>query len=567
MDMGFIRDTIAVCLLSGFPLFLFAQQGIPADVMDAYSRAQYYLYVNEDSCACFCDEVYDYAVRYHNTELEADVLLLKAETLFYKGDVDAVLEISATVREMAQRSRNRALLVQSLILQARSYMDLNYFDKAYSAVSSAWNLASDINDSALLAKTCNAFGVLYDLQYQEEQALEYYGKGLALAEHDTDPLMPVRFLNNIAIIYTNQGRFDEAKAILFRCIDSVSQKGMAFGLDRLYMNIVPIYICLGEVDSALMYVGKSLDIAVASNNRSSMARTLIYKGYIYYVEKEYDLAGAAFDVADSLVRDLGFDNMHCMILRYQAWVAEAQGHFEDAYRYLEMHMQKADSLEQKRNVADMLRMQLDAQAEQAELEAESRIYRLVLLVVVMVFLLLLLGMLFWCGSHRQKQRLLDAEGEKRLLASDLENENKKQITQSLYRQKKEQDLTEVIERLKSTKPYFKPMNQPLIDSVVNTLERCVKEEPWKDFEARFEKVHVQFFKNLSKLYPDLTVNEKRLCAYLRLNMTTKEIAAMIHATPRAVEQARYRLRKHLGLGRDEDLANFLSCFDTADSDV
>ena len=111
------------------------------------------------------------------------------------------------------------------------------------------------------------------------------------------------------------------------------------------------------------------------------------------------------------------------------------------------------------------------------------------------------------------------------------------------------------------------MNQPLIDSVVNTLERCVKEEPWKDFEARFEKVHVQFFKNLSKSYPDLTVNEKRLCAYLRLNMTTKEIAAMIHATPRAVEQARYRLRKHLGLGRDEDLANFLSCFDTADSDV
>ena len=71
------------------------------------------------------------------------------------------------------------------------------------------------------------------------------------------------------------------------------------------------------------------------------------------MEKEYDLAGAAFDVADSLVRDLGFDNMHCMILRYQAWVAEAQGHFEDAYRYLEMHMQKADSLEQKRNVADM----------------------------------------------------------------------------------------------------------------------------------------------------------------------------------------------------------------------
>ncbi len=541
------------------PVCLLAQ--VPESVAGAYRKAQDYLYVNEDSCARFCDEVYDYAVRHNDTELEADVLLLKAETLFYKGDVDAVMEICATVREMAQRSGNRLLLVQSLILQGRSYMDIDRFDKAYSALSAAQDMASSMSDSTLMAKIYNAFGVLHDLQHQEGLALDYYFRGLDFAGHSVDPLLPIRFLNNIAIIYTAQGRFEDAKSILFDCIAKVKEKGIAFGLDRLYMNIVPVYISLGQVDSALFYVDKSLEIASQSNNNSSIARSLIYKGYIYFMEKDYERADYAFAVADSLIRPLGFDNMHCMILRYRAWVAEGQGRFEEAYRSLESYMQKADSLESKRNIANMLRMQMDAEAEQAEIEAEYRIYRLVLLVVTMVLLLLLLGAWFWHRSRLQRQKLLDAEDEKRLLESDLEQENKKQITQSLYRQKKEQDLTGVVERLRMAKPYFKPSNQPLIEQVIDTLERCVTEEPWEDFEARFEKVHMQFFKNLSKSYPDLTINEKRLCAYLRLNMTTKEISSMTHSAPRAVEQARYRLRKRLGIGREEDLANFLARFD------
>lgn len=534
---------------------------VPEDVAEAYGKAQAYLYVNEDSCALFCELVYDYAVRHDATELEADVLLLKAETLFYKGDVDAVMEICATVREMAQRSGNRILLVQSLVLQGRSYMDMDCFDKAYSALSSAQDMASDMGDSTLLAKICNSFGVLYDLQHQEDVALDFYYRGLEFAASSKDPLLPVRFLNNIAIIYTAQGRFDEAKSILFDCIARVREKGMAFGLDRLYMNIVPVYISLGQVDSALSYVDKSLAIAAGTGNSSSMARSLIYKGYIYYMEKDWAMADEAFALADSLIMPLGFDNMHCMILRYRAWVAEGEGCFEDAYRFLEAYMQKSDSLESKRNVANMMRMQMDAEAEHAEMEAGYRIYRLGLMFVSMVLLLLLLGAWFWYRSRQQRQRLLDAEGEKRSLESDLEQENKKWITQSLYRQKKEHDLTEVVERLRVSKPYFKVSNQPLIEHVINTLEKCVTEEPWTAFEARFEKVHMQFFKNLGKVYPDLTVNEKRLCAYLRLNMTTKEIASMTHSSPRAVEQARYRLRKRLGLGREDDLGNFLARFD------
>ena len=534
---------------------------IPSAVQDAFRKASDYLYVNEDSCTIFCDYVYDWAVRHRETELEADVLLLKAEVLFYKGDIDAVMEICGTVKEMAQRNGNRALWLRSLLLEGRSYMEMDRFDKAYSSLVSAKEMFVHVDDSTLLPQIYNAFGVLYDLQGQGEKALDCYKRGLALSGNSLDPLLRVRFLNNISIIYTNQGRFEEAKALLCDCIGYVSRKRIAFGLDRLYMNIVPIYIGQDEVDSALFYVEKSLDMARAANNGSSMARSLIYKGYIYYMKAEWDSANRAFEDADAWAVRMGYDHMHCMILRYQAWVAEGRKDYVAAYRYLESYIQKSDSLEHKRNVANMLRMQMEKEAEQAGLEAQYRIYRLMAVVGGMVLVVVALVLAFGFRLHCSKRKFMDVEDEKRSLESDLEQENKRQITRSIYKQKKDKDLEDVIRQLRESKPYFKPSNQPLIERVIFSLEQCVQEEPWADFEMRFEKVHTGFFKNLSAVYPGLTVHEKRLCAYLRLDMTTKEIASLIHSSPRAVEQARYRLRKSLGLGRNEDLVAFLSKFD------
>jgi DNA-binding CsgD family transcriptional regulator len=74
---------------------------------------------------------------------------------------------------------------------------------------------------------------------------------------------------------------------------------------------------------------------------------------------------------------------------------------------------------------------------------------------------------------------------------------------------------------------------------------------WDEFEIRFLKTHAGFFDNLLSAYPGLTVNERRLCAFLRLDMTTKEIAVITGQSIRAIEIARTRLRKKLNLTETE----------------
>jgi len=75
---------------------------------------------------------------------------------------------------------------------------------------------------------------------------------------------------------------------------------------------------------------------------------------------------------------------------------------------------------------------------------------------------------------------------------------------------------------------------------------------------RFQNVHQEFYQNLQNKFPDLSPSEIKHAAFLRLNMTTKEIAAITSQSAKSLETARYRLRKKLGITNQEvNLVNFL----------
>nr|WP_242692180.1 triple tyrosine motif-containing protein [Aridibaculum aurantiacum] len=83
------------------------------------------------------------------------------------------------------------------------------------------------------------------------------------------------------------------------------------------------------------------------------------------------------------------------------------------------------------------------------------------------------------------------------------------------------------------------------------------DEQWEHFSIHFDKVHSDFLVTLKKRYPLLSNNEMKLCAYLRMNLSTKEIAQMMNISVRGVEISRYRLRKKLEIAKDVSLFDFL----------
>ena len=83
------------------------------------------------------------------------------------------------------------------------------------------------------------------------------------------------------------------------------------------------------------------------------------------------------------------------------------------------------------------------------------------------------------------------------------------------------------------------------------------DDDWKKFNQNFDIVYADFTRRLSEIHPTLTIAEKRLCCYLKMGLSSKEIAPIFSISPKSVEMNRYRLRKKLGLEREDNLAEYL----------
>jgi ligand-binding sensor domain-containing protein/DNA-binding CsgD family transcriptional regulator len=86
------------------------------------------------------------------------------------------------------------------------------------------------------------------------------------------------------------------------------------------------------------------------------------------------------------------------------------------------------------------------------------------------------------------------------------------------------------------------------------------DEHWNQFSMHFDQVHSNYLGNLKGTYPQLTSTDLKLCAYLKMNLASKEIAQLLCISVRGVEISRYRLRKKLGIAKEVNLYDFLSAY-------
>lgn len=97
-----------------------------------------------------------------------------------------------------------------------------------------------------------------------------------------------------------------------------------------------------------------------------------------------------------------------------------------------------------------------------------------------------------------------------------------------------------------------------IKSVINIIDKNINNtDDWKFFQEAFNNADKDFLKKLKSEHSTLTPNDLKLCAYLRLNLSSKEIAPLLNISPRSVEVKRYRLRKKMNLSHETSLANYI----------
>ena len=185
-----------------------------------------------------------------------------------------------------------------------------------------------------------------------------------------------------------------------------------------------------------------------------------------------------------------------------------------------------------------------------------------------LFLLLIMASIWLIILKRYKNALLSKvrlKEELRLkrlnqnLRIEIEEKNKELFSQTSFIIQKNELMLKVKNEIDdfyhnySENKTFKPLY-----TKINTLlnKNMDVEEDWKMFMIQFEQKHTGFFKRLKTLYPQLTPSDLRLCACLRLNMESKDIASLMNVSLRSIENSRYRIRKKLKIPQNKNLIVF-----------
>ncbi|MEP6260210.1 MAG: LuxR C-terminal-related transcriptional regulator [Gillisia sp.] len=186
---------------------------------------------------------------------------------------------------------------------------------------------------------------------------------------------------------------------------------------------------------------------------------------------------------------------------------------------------------------------------------------------LLVFLFLI-GMIYWFNrlKLRKHQWVLEQkfkkEHEERLnklekdrLMDEINSKRKELANTTMIGARKNEVLMEIQGELSKDKDKFS--NQFRLKHIMNKINREIKsKDEWKLFETNFNELHEDFFKDLLSAYPNLSNKDLKLCSYLKMNMSSKEIAPLMGITVRGVEVHRYRLRKKMDLDSKENLTNF-----------
>lgn len=444
------------------------------------------------------------------------------------------------------------------------------------------NLNTTISPNDYL-NTINNIGLIFYKTEKYSDASAYFERALEILNETDRSLISdinneyLRFNINIGAIHAKLRDFEKAGFYFTKALQYLDE-GNSKNYAVLLTNLSIVAREKGETEKAFELSQKAIEVSSKSENYRILVQAYNNMGNNYMVVGDFDQAKAYFMKAHDLALQYGFGSSIVIALDMLASAYDSTGDYKNAYHTHVKFKHFSDSvldLEKVRMVTQLeMKDKFDkriatARILQKEKEAGQRRRELIysLTIVLTLMGLIILALLFFLQRSKSKRHRLEAEKnsllskslglEKAKLEEELEFKNKELATNVMYMIRKNELIAQISERLIKSKLAFKKENQRIIEEIIHDLQCSAEDNVWRDFEVRFQQVYNDFYEKLNAKFPNLTSNEKKLCAFLRLNMSTKEISAITYQSLNSIIVARSRLRKKLGLDSEENLIAFL----------
>jgi len=518
---------------------------------------------------------------FYQSKLQKSYQLL--DSLLIKMEQDSVA-VSKVINYQATRSKIYTLM-------AVIFQDLDDYKTSMQYYLKALSLIGETGTDYDIGLIYKGLGGLNLKAANIEKAKEYFQIAIELGYKSGDQKIKFDILHEQFEYAKNSNDYPFALETGIKLFGMAKTSGNTYMKAIALKNLGEIYYLLEEYKLSEVYLKIVTDSLTYRQFPNVLSECYVVLSNLSNRQKQFKIAEIYAEKALKLAELTSMLSLKANALIELANSQEANGKYVEAVRNLRQHLVYIDSLNGINSSTQVLLLQSKVDLDKVLNEKKLVVNQLKIkmlessrksfLLIGSVLLSILLGCLIIIlrkkyqfekkvnktleqqqGLIREQDLIIQKEKEN-YLKIELEHKNRELITRAMTLTKVQEekhklidDLTVISRNLNETHNE----NASLVEKQIRHLQNNMDSGVWEDFKLYFENVYSGFYANLSVMHPTLSLNEKKLCALLTLNLSTKEIAAINSREVRSIESARNRLRKKIGLSPETNLTLYLSQF-------
>lgn len=489
-------------------------------------------------------------------------------------------------RNISQNKQNQYLLSKSLLYIGEFYRTQKNYRKSNKYLNNAETIAKQGKFLYLHRKILAFKSTLHYNQGQYQQMKVCDMKGLKIALKNGDSLEIAKAYNNLGGTFTILKNTNQALFYYKKALKLCRKYPTSLLLTSLYNNLGALHRKNKAYDLAINYYQRVLALL---KDKVAYGVTLKAIAYTYYQKQDYTTAEQYFKKSMDTLSKLQALPQLSITCKRLAQNYVAQKNFKQAYHYRQLHQKLSDSLfsASKNELITLVEQEVSEEEKQkmiASLKQEAmqqkRLRTPILLGLLSVGIILVLVFRRYLLRHQLLQKkssslakeIAQQKAEKQRLTTDkkakqeenkqlklhLDHKTRELATTSLLMHQKNEVLNHINEDLSAFGnqiPQKWSKNISHIQKIIR--ENTTLEKDWDRLQLHFNEVHPDFFNKLQEQFCHLTQNDLRLCAYIRVNLSNKDIARLLNVEFRSIQMAKYRLKKKLALPKTQDLNDFI----------
>jgi DNA-binding CsgD family transcriptional regulator len=442
---------------------------------------------------------------------------------------------------------------------------------------SVYEKLSDFSD---ISVCYNAIGKTYLDQDEYEIAERYFNLAFDFNQKISDN-------NSLGMIFINKGclkieqdSLDLAMQFFTKAYDLFLEVGDMRRIAISLYNIAKVKSKIGEFADAIAKLDKSLNIFEKLDEKYGQAMVLSRKSMIHRESGNNDLAVKYGDEAYALAIQINSQALQTEALFQLFKTYKSTGKYSKALELLETYHALKTEMESKNSAKRIAEIEYQAQLSANEkdiqlLNQRNRARTLqvyILIAFAGIILLSTFGLVLFLRlknkNLRQKQEILEKknhlidlenkvfEKDKKMLENDLELKNKELASRALALIQLNETLKNISLKMNDF-PSDSISGKKQIKTILQDIQLATHNNIWEEFDLAFSNVHNRFYEKLFEICPNLSATEIKIAALLKLNLSTKEIAAISFKSESSIKTTRHRLRQKLNIGETDNLVAFL----------